>query len=207
MSSVGVAVLVSGSGTILEAMLDSEVPVSVVLSDRSCRGVQVAERAGVAAEIVDRTAFGGFGPGFSRAPYSAAVTEALGAYEPVLVAMAGFGTILTEEVHQAYPSRILNTHPSLLPAFPGWHAVADALEAKVAVTGCTVHLATIVVDDGPILAQEEVPVLPGDDVNSLHERIKAVERRLYPATVHRALTEYSATGSLDRLVVVKGART
>ena len=95
--------------------------------------------------------------------------------------MAGFMTILGRAAFAAFPERILNTHPSLLPAFPGAHAVRDALAFGVKVTGCTVHLATETVDHGPILAQEAVPVLPGDDEATLHERIKAVERRLYPA--------------------------
>jgi phosphoribosylglycinamide formyltransferase-1 len=84
----------------------------------------------------------------------------------------------------AYEGRIINTHPALLPAFPGWHAVRDALEAGVKVTGVTVHIATLEVDAGPILAQASVPVLPGDDEETLHERIKDVERRLYPATIN-----------------------
>jgi phosphoribosylglycinamide formyltransferase-1 len=88
----------------------------------------------------------------------------------------------------AYDGRVLNTHPSLLPAFQGAHAVRDALEHGVKVTGCTVHVATMELDDGPILAQEPVPVLPGDDEPTLHERIKVVERRLYPDTI-RAIIE------------------
>ena len=100
-----------------------------------------------------------------------------------LVVMAGFGTVFDESMFAAYRNRILNTHPALLPAFQGWHAVRAALAAGVKVTGCTVHVATLEVDAGPILAQEAVPVLPGDDEASLHERIKTVERRLYPATI------------------------
>ena len=110
-----------------------------------------------------------------------------------LVAMAGFGTVLDAPVHEAFPERILNTHPALLPQFPGWHAVEDALAAGVSETGCTVHVATVVMDSGPILAQERVPVLEGDTVESLHERIKRVERRLYPATV-RAVCEAIGSG-------------
>src|SRR5205814_561600 len=86
-------------------------------------------------------------------------------------------------IHDAYPGRILNTHPALLPAFPGWHAVDEALAAGVKVTGCTVHVAGVEVDTGPILAQEAVPVLPDDTKETLHERIKEVERRLYPETI------------------------
>jgi phosphoribosylglycinamide formyltransferase-1 len=87
----------------------------------------------------------------------------------------------------AFDGRIINTHPALLPAFPGWHAVRDALAAGVKVTGVTVHVATLEVDAGPILAQEAVPVLPGDDEESLHERIKERERVLYPETIKEIL--------------------
>src|SRR5439155_22266443 len=106
-----------------------------------------------------------------------------------LVAMAGFGTILEKPIHDAFPDRIVNTHPALLPSFKGWHAVEDALAAGVKVTGCTVHLATLAVDQGPILAQEAVPVVAGDTVETLHERIKAVERRLYPEVLLSLLGE------------------
>ena len=114
------------------------------------------------------------------------------AHQVDLVAMAGFGTVMTEAVHRAFPDRILNTHPALLPAFPGWHGVRDALAAGVPETGCTVHLATLEMDAGPILAQEVVPVLPGDTEETLHERIKVAERTLYPATVAWALGELEA---------------
>ena len=113
------------------------------------------------------------------------VVDALQRHDVDLVAMAGFMTILEKPVFDAFPGRILNTHPALLPAFRGAHAVEEALEAGVKVTGCTVHVATLEVDAGPILAQEAVPVLDGDTVESLHERIKAVERRLYPDTIKR----------------------
>src|SRR5690606_10993787 len=91
----------------------------------------------------------------------------------------------------ALPGRIVNTHPALLRAFPGWHAVRVALAYGIKVTGCTVHVATETVDDGPILAQEAVPVLPDDDEATLHERIKAVERRLYTDTIRSLLDEGS----------------
>ena len=89
------------------------------------------------------------------------MTATLVAHQVDLVAMAGFGTVLTQRVHDAFPGRILNTHPALLPAFPGWHGVRDALAAGVEETGCTVHLATLEMDAGPILAQQAVPVLAG----------------------------------------------
>ena len=182
-----VAVLASGTGTILEAVLAAGVPAVVVVADRPCHALTVAQRAGVETVLVDRHLWGGFGPGFDRHAYTEAVTASLVERDVDLVAMAGFGTVLAEPVHDAFFGRILNTHPSLLPAFPGWHAVAEALDAGVALTGCTVHVATLEVDAGPVVAQEEVPVLVGDTVETLHERIKAVERRLYPETILRVL--------------------
>lgn len=126
---------------------------------------------------------GSFGSDFDRDGYTARVVSVLRAHGVDVVAMAGFGTVLGQGVHDAFPGRVLNTHPALLPAFPGWHAVRDALAAGVDVTGCTVHLATLEVDSGPILAQEVVPVFADDTETSLHERIKAVEHRLYPAAI------------------------
>jgi phosphoribosylglycinamide formyltransferase-1 len=171
------AVLASGSGSILQAMLDEGLEVQVVIADRPCGALARSVAANVPIELVERISFG---PEFDRDAYTHEVVAALRRHEIELVAMAGFGTILTQEVHDVYPARIVNTHPALLPAFKGWHAVRDALAAGVEVTGCTVHLATLEVDDGPILAQEVVPVLPDDTIETLHERIKAVERRIYP---------------------------
>ena len=175
-------VLASGSGTNLQAIVDAGLPVAVVIVDRPCAALEVAARAGVAAETVARESFGA---DFDRLGYTHRVVDALKRHEVDVVAMAGFGTILDQPVHDAYPGRILNTHPALLPSFKGWHAVADALAAGVKVTGCTVHLAALEVDTGPILAQQAVPVEPGDTESTLHERIKAVERRLYPETIRR----------------------
>ncbi|MFN8035084.1 MAG: phosphoribosylglycinamide formyltransferase [Acidimicrobiia bacterium] len=177
-----VGVLASGSGTILRAILESGLPVQVVVVDRSCPAAEVAGGFQVPVELVERTSYG---PDFDRLAYTHRVVDTLERHGVELVAMAGFGTILDKPVHDAYPGRIVNTHPSLLPAFKGWHAVEDALAAGVKVTGCTVHVATLEVDDGPILAQEPVPVLDDDTVDTLHERIKEVERRLYPAVLHR----------------------
>jgi phosphoribosylglycinamide formyltransferase 1 len=177
-------VLASGSGTILQAFLDDGIPVALVLVDRPCGAVERAEGAGVPVELVERESFGA---DFDRTAYTHRVVDALKRHEIDLVAMAGFGTILDQEVHDAFPQRIVNTHPALLPAFKGWHAVRDSLAAGVKVTGCTVHLATLEVDEGPILAQEAVLVLPDDTEDTLHERIKAVERRLYPAVVRTML--------------------
>lgn len=188
----GLAVLASGSGTILEALVEAGLPVTVVLVDRECRAEQVARSSSIPLERVIRSSFG---PGFDREAYTEEVVAALATYEVEFVAMAGYGTVLGQAMQDAYRGRIVNTHPALLPAFKGWHAVEAALEAGVDVTGCTVHIATREVDDGPILAQEEVPVLPGDTVRSLHERIKTVERRIYPAALWQLLKEGPRTAS------------
>lgn len=179
-----IGVLASGSGTILDAMVDRSLPVVVVVVDRPCGAVDIAAGAGITAVVVERE---DFGPGFDRVAYSKEIVDVLHEAEVDLVAMAGFGTILAEPVFDAFPGRILNTHPALLPSFPGWHGVADALACGVKVTGCTVHVATLEVDDGPILAQEAVPVLDDDDEGTLHERIKSVERRLYVDTIRRVI--------------------
>lgn len=167
--------------------MDKGVPIALVGSDRPCRGLSVAHNAGVESVLLDRADYGGFGPDFDRERYSADLAAALRARDIDLVAMAGFGTIITASVHDAFPGRVLNTHPSLLPAFKGWHAVAQALASGVKETGCTVHVATLELDDGPILAQRRVAVLAGDDESTLHERIKDVERELYPAVVTRVM--------------------
>jgi formyltetrahydrofolate-dependent phosphoribosylglycinamide formyltransferase len=175
-------VLASGSGTILAAMLERRLPVVVVIADRPCGALDIARDAGVEAVLVERR---DFGADFDRVAYTHDVVDALQAHDVELVAIAGFGTILSKPFVDAYGGRAVNTHPALLPAFKGWHAVRDALEAGVKVTGTTVHLVTEEVDAGPILAQESVPVLDDDTEATLHERIKEVERRLYPEVIER----------------------
>ncbi len=177
----------SGSGTILEAIINAGIDIALVASDRPCRGLEVARAAGVEALLVDRADYGGFSAGFDREGYSKALAQVLVKYNVDLVAMAGFGTITTGVFHEAFPGRVLNTHPSLLPDFKGWHAVAQALEAKVAESGCTVHIATEELDNGPVLAQRRVPVYESDDESTLHERIKDVERQLYPLVLTRVM--------------------
>ncbi len=176
--------LASGSGTILAAIVESGIDVGIVVVDRTCMAIEVAAGAGIATEVVERDSFGA---DFDRVEYTHRVIDALAPHDVDLVAMAGFGTVLEKPIFDCFAGRIVNTHPALLPAFSGWHAVEDALAAGVKVTGCTVHVATLEVDAGPILAQEVVPVLLGDTVTTLHERIKEVERRLYPATIKEVL--------------------
>lgn len=187
---VRIGALASGSGTLLDAILRDGLPVVVVVVDRQCPAMTVAGRHGVPAVLVERSSYGS---DFDRIAYTEQVVDVLVQHRVELVVMAGFGTIFEKPIHDAFPGRILNTHPALLPAFPGWHAVEDALAHGVKVTGCTVHVATLEVDAGPILAQEAVAVRPGDTVESLHERIKEVERRLYPATIRAVLERGSVT--------------
>ena len=158
---------------------------AIVAADRPCRALDIAAEHGVTTELVERTEWGA---GFDRAGYGERLVKVLQAHRVDVVAMAGFGTVVPG-LPAAFPGRVLNTHPALLPAFKGWHAVRDALAAGVKVTGTTVHIATEEVDAGPILAQEAVPVLPGDTEDTLHERIKQVERRLYPATIRQFIEE------------------
>jgi phosphoribosylglycinamide formyltransferase 1 len=180
-------VLASGTGTNLAAILDAGLGVAVVVVDRPCAATDVAAAAGVPARVVRRNTFGS---DFDRVAYTEKVLAVLRAERIDIVAMAGFGTVLSPNMFEVYKGRILNTHPALLPSFKGWHAVRDALGAGVKVTGITVHVATEEVDDGPILAQEAVPVLDDDTESSLHDRIKVVERRVYPEAIRRFLADW-----------------
>ena len=170
-------VLASGTGSLLESLLAAAVddyPARVVAvgTDRDCRALEVAAAAGLPGYTVR------LGDYSDRSEWDAAVTEATAAHAPDLVVSAGFMKILGAQFLSRFLGRVVNTHPALLPAFPGAHAVPDALAYGVRVTGCTVHLVDAGVDTGPILAQEAIPVLHGDDEASLHERIKVVERHL-----------------------------
>ncbi|HZA79203.1 MAG TPA: phosphoribosylglycinamide formyltransferase [Acidimicrobiales bacterium] len=180
-----IAVLASGSGTLLHAIVGDGVPVALVVADRPCRALDIAAEHRITTELAERTEWGA---SFDRGAYTERLVKVLRAHDIDLVVMAGFGTVVPA-LADAYAGRVLNSHPALLPAFKGWHAVREALAAGVKVTGTTIHIATAEVDEGPILAQEAVPVLPGDTEETLHERIKQVEWRLYPATIRRFVAE------------------
>jgi phosphoribosylglycinamide formyltransferase-1 len=175
-----VGVLASGSGTILEAILAAGVPVDLVVVDRQCRALDVAGDRGVLLERTD------FKKTFDRDGYADRLVDVLHERDIELVAMAGFGTVVPKAAI-TFKGTMLNTHPSLLPSFKGWHAVRDALAFGVKVTGTTVHIVTQELDEGPILAQEAVAILPDDTEETLHERIKLVERRLFPDTIKRVI--------------------
>ena len=178
-----IVVLASGTGSLLEALLAAssgpDYPGSVVgvVADRSCRALEVAAQAGVESAEVPLKAYG------DRAEWDAALTVAVTELEPHLVVAAGFMKILGPAFLAAFGGRVINAHPALLPAFPGAHAVPAALEHGVKLTGSTVHLVDAGLDTGPILAQEAVAVEAGDTEDTLHERIKVVERRLLTEVV------------------------
>lgn len=170
-------VLASGTGSLLQSLLNAAVgdyPARVVAVgvDRDCRAVDIAQAASIPTFCVRLKDFA------DRAGWDAAIADATEAHSPDLIVSAGFMKILGPEFLSRFLGRVVNTHPALLPAFPGAHAVADALAYGVKVTGCTVHLVDSGVDTGPILAQEPVEILDSDDEDTLHERIKVTERRL-----------------------------
>lgn len=195
------AVLASGRGSVLASIIEHGPPVTVLVTDRPCPATDVAAAAGVPAVMVSRRDFGyrqGIGEHWDRRGFTAAVADVLDRHGIGLVAMAGFFTVLHEVIFERYRGRILNTHPAPLPAFRGAHAVRDTLAAGMTATGPTIHVATEILDDERcIIAQSRVvPVLAGDDVDALWERIKAEERRLYP----RVLRDIAAGAiDLDRL--------
>ncbi|MBK7621184.1 MAG: phosphoribosylglycinamide formyltransferase [Kineosporiaceae bacterium] len=183
-----VVVLVSGSGTLLQALLDDACAagesapfgVAAVISDRDdAYGLQRARDAGVPTAVVRPGDFP------DRATWDLAVAKAVEVFTPDLVVLAGFMRLLGEAYLSRFADRTINTHPALLPAFPGAHAVRDALAYGVTVTGTSVILLDAGVDSGPVVAQRAVEVLPGDDEASLHERIKVVERELLVEVVRR----------------------
>lgn len=185
--NINIAVLVSGTGTLLEAIIQDRIEIKLVAADRECRGIEIAKTAGIPTKVVGR----GFGKDFDREAYTKQMVELLKKHDIDLVVMAGFMTFFAPPMIEAFRDRILNSHPSLLPAFKGAHAVRDALEAGVTETGTTIHIATELLDEGRVLAQEKVKVKPGDTEETLHERIKQEERRLYPIAVRKIVAELS----------------
>ncbi|MET7995615.1 MULTISPECIES: phosphoribosylglycinamide formyltransferase [unclassified Amycolatopsis] len=183
---VKIVVLASGSGTLLQAVLDAVArpafPARVVAVGADRTGIEAlarAERVSVPSftvRVADHP---------DRDAWDKALTDAVAAYEPDLVVSAGFMKILGAQFLSRFANRVINTHPALLPSFPGMHAVADALAAGVKVTGSTVHFVDAGVDTGPVIAQEAVVVEADDTEDVLHERIKAVERRLLVETIER----------------------
>ena len=169
-------VLASGTGSLFAALLDArddDYVVEALITDVPTAGaLSIARNAGVETRVVDPSNFA------DRAEWDEALTASIQEFKPTLVVSAGFMRILGQDTLHAFPNRIINTHPALLPAFPGAHAVREALAAGVTETGCTVHVVDAGVDTGPVIVQETVSVSPDDNEAVLHERIKTVERRL-----------------------------
>lgn len=190
------AVLVSGSGTLLEHMISEGLPIDRVIADKHCRDLRLAEDADISQETFYREYWGwdtsrkwDDQPGFNREGFSVAIANCLNDRKITAAAMAGFMTILSSEFFSIFEGVLLNIHPALLPTFKGEKAVQDALDAGVKITGTTIHIATPELDAGPIIEQEAVRVIDDDTVDSLHERIKQVERPLYARVLRELLDE------------------
>jgi phosphoribosylglycinamide formyltransferase-1 len=188
--SARLVVLVSGAGTNLQALLDAcadpayGARITAVGADRDgIEGLARAARAGVPTFVQRVSDYE------TRDEWDVALTKAVDAHDPDLVVSAGFMKILGARFLDRFGGRVINTHPALLPSFPGTHAARDALAHGVKVTGCTAHFVDAGVDTGPIIAQEAVPVLDDDDEDTLHERIKDAERPLLVRTVGRLVRE------------------
>ena len=187
-------ILISGRGSNMEALLRA-MPgrTAVVVSNRpEAPGLATARALGVLALCVDHRPFGR-----DRAAHERAIQAELERHGAGLVCLAGYMRLLTPFLVQAWAGRMLNVHPSLLPAFPGLDTHARALAAGVRLHGCTVHLVTDTMDEGPILAQAAVPVLPGDTADTLAARVLVQEHALYPAAVRRHLGEASSWPGTD----------
>lgn len=185
-------ILGSGSGSNMQAILDAidngslDARISIVLSDNP--GAFILERArrrGIPTALIDCRGFKTKFPEEAQLETAAALKDA----GSDLVCLAGFLRLVKRPLLDAFPRRILNIHPSLLPAFPGLESWKQALDAGVAETGCTVHFVDEGMDTGPVILQESVPVLPGDTAESLHARIQVLEHRLYPAAIQMVMSE------------------
>lgn len=188
MSTLKCGVLLSGSGTNLQAILDAiaqGLPVEVVhvVSSRpDAYGIERARAAGVPVTVLDRSAYA------DPAAVDQRIVDAMRAAKAEYLVMAGYMRMVTPVILEAFPNRVLNVHPALLPAFPGAHGIRDAWDAGVKVTGVTIHFANEEYDKGPIIAQRAVAVLEDDTIEALEERIHAVEHELYPQVL-RAIAQ------------------
>lgn len=177
-----IAVLVSGNGSNLQAILEQH-PISVVISDQpEAFALQRATKAGIPAFVFERKNFS------SRTSFEAAIVAKLQEHQIELICLAGFMRIIGKTLLDAFPKRIINIHPSLLPAFPGLDAVQQALSAGATHTGCTVHLVDELMDHGPILMQAQVKVEPSDTLASVLEKVHREEHRIYPQVIAEILS-------------------
>ena len=202
-----IVILISGRGSNMQAILAARLPLTVaavISNEPQAAGLAAAGQQGIATRVVAHRAYA------DRAAFDTALAAAIDACGPDLIVLAGFMRILTDECVNRYRGRLVNIHPSLLPAFPGLHTHRRALEAGVKLHGCTVHFVTSRVDHGPIIIQAAVPVLPDDNEESLAARVLAQEHRIYPQALRwlcEERLELTAQGSvkLDQQRAADGA--
>jgi phosphoribosylglycinamide formyltransferase-1 len=191
-----IVILISGNGSNMRAVIEAAVRedwlgrlgarvVAVISNKPEAAGLGLAQQAGIATEVLDHRGYD------SREAFDAALMQAIDRHAPTLVLLAGFMRILTPGFVRHYEGRLVNIHPSLLPAFPGLHTHRRAIEAGCAQAGATVHWVTPELDHGPILAQAAVPVWPGDTEQTLAARVLEQEHRIYPQAVRQLLTDLS----------------
>ena len=175
-----IVILISGRGSNLQSILDAKLDAhiaAVISNNPAARGIDIARSAGVDTAVIDHRAFP------DRASFEAVLADKVDSYRPDLLVLAGFMRILTEGFIKRFRNRIMNIHPSLLPAFPGVDTHRRALQEGVRIHGCTVHFVTPDLDHGPIVVQAAVPVLPGDDEDRLAARVLEQEHRIYPEAI------------------------
>lgn len=175
-----IVILISGRGSNMRALIDAELPATVaaVISNRAdAQGLEYAASRGIPTVVVEHRDYP------SREAFDAALSAAIDRFHPALVVLAGFLRVLTTNFVEHYEGRMINIHPSLLPAFPGLHTHRRALESHATRHGCSVHFVTPELDHGPIIAQAEVPVLPDDDEDTLAARVLQQEHVIYPQAV------------------------
>jgi phosphoribosylglycinamide formyltransferase-1 len=180
MADKTLVILISGRGSNMEAVLDARLPVrvaAVISNNPQARGLEIARKRGIATAVVDHRAFP------DRAAFEAALAAEIDGHRPDLIVLAGFMRVLTPPFVERYESRIMNIHPSLLPAFQGLGTHRRALETGVRIHGCTVHFVTPALDSGPIIVQAAVPVHAGDTEEQLAARVLAEEHRIYPQAI------------------------
>ncbi len=194
-----IVILISGRGSNMEAIVRAAIPgarITAVISNRpDAAGLAFAASHGIATATVDHKAFA------DRESFDAALAEAIDAHRPDLVVLAGFMRVLTSGFVQRYAGRLLNIHPSLLPAFPGLHTHQRALDAGVRIHGATVHFVTDELDCGPILIQAAVPVFPCDDEAALAARVLAQEHRIYPQAIRWCIEGRATPAASGRIAV------
>ena len=195
-----IVILISGRGSNMEAILDAALPLNIkaVISNRpDAAGLVTASQRGVATRVVDHTTH------VSRETFEAALTETIDAFKPDFIVLAGFMRVLTAQFVARYSKRMINIHPSLLPAFPGLHTHRQAIAAGVKIHGATVHFVTPQLDHGPIIIQAAVPVLPDDDEATLARRVLVQEHRIYPQAL-KWLTEDRVVFTDNDVVGIRG---